>query len=132
MFHNQQINTRINNLHYLALCMVYQDDISSFEELLQIDESVTIHSRNLQFLATEMYKVMRGIGPAFMEEMFAKKPNAHTENVSANTRSKSTFYNTANSKKINIRMETLRCLSKSLGHDSYQIKDQTVVLSGPM
>ena len=52
--------------------MVYQDGISSFEELLQKDGSVKIHHRNFQFLATEMYKVTKGIGPAFMKEIFAK------------------------------------------------------------
>ena len=55
-FHNRQINTRINNIQYCALQMVYQDEISSFDELLQKDWSVKIHHRNLQFLATEMYK----------------------------------------------------------------------------
>ena len=109
MFHNRQINTRINNLHYRALRMVYQDEISSFEELLQKDGSVTIHHRNLQFLATEMYKVAKGMGPAFMEEIFMKNPNAHSEDASANTRFKSFFYNTANPKKVNSGLETLRC-----------------------
>ena len=53
--------------------MVYHDEISSFEELLQKDGSVKIRHRNLQFLATEMYKVTKGIGPAFMKD-FCKKP----------------------------------------------------------
>ena len=34
MFHNRQLNTRINNLHYRVLRMVYQDQVTSFEELL--------------------------------------------------------------------------------------------------
>ena len=42
MFHNRQINARINNQHYHALRMVYQDEISSFEELFQKDGSVII------------------------------------------------------------------------------------------
>ena len=60
MFHSREINTRINNLHFRALRMVYQDENSSFEELLKRNYSVTIHHRNLQFLAIEMYKVMKG------------------------------------------------------------------------
>ena len=54
MCHSRQLNTRINNLHYRALRLVYQDENSSFEELLQKDGSVTIHHRNLQFLAIEI------------------------------------------------------------------------------
>ena len=41
--------------------MVYNDDTSTFEELLDKDGSVTIHHRNLQLLATEMYKLKNGI-----------------------------------------------------------------------
>ena len=35
MFYNRNINTRIN--HFRALCMVYRDETSSFEELLKKD-----------------------------------------------------------------------------------------------
>ena len=51
------INMKINKLHYRALRMIYLDETSTFEELLEKDGSVTIHHRNLQFLATEMFKV---------------------------------------------------------------------------
>ena len=68
--------------------MVYQDEISSFIELLQKDRSVRNHHRNLQYLATEMYKVTKGIGLAFMKEIFAKNPYAYTEDASAHTRFK--------------------------------------------
>ena len=114
MFHNRQINARINNLHYRALRMVYQDEISSFEEHLQKDGYVRIHHRNLQLMAIVMYKVAKGIGPAFMQEIFEKHPNAFTENVSAHIRFKSVFYNTANPKKVNSGLETLRCFGPNV------------------
>ena len=85
MFHNRQINTRINNLHYRALRMIYLDNISSYEELLRKDGSVTIHQRNLQFLAVEMFNVDKDMAPAIMREIFAKNDNACTSNVSSNT-----------------------------------------------
>ena len=56
MFHNRKINNRINNLHCRALHITYLDETSSFEDLLRKDGSVAIHHRNLQFLATEMFK----------------------------------------------------------------------------
>ena len=111
--------------------MVHQDDISSFEELLQKDASVTTHHRNLQFLATVMYKVMKGIGPAFMEEIFAKKPKRTHDNACANTRLKSTFYSTANPKKVNSGMETLRCLDPNVW-DTIPIKLRPVVDTLPL
>ena len=35
---------------------MYKNDNATFEELLKIDNSVTVHLKNLQKLATEMYK----------------------------------------------------------------------------
>ena len=55
--------TKINKLYYRALRMIYLDETSTFEELLEKDGSVTIHHRNLQFLATEMFKVTQGMDP---------------------------------------------------------------------
>ena len=34
MFHNRTLNNRINKIHERALCMVYNDNISTFDELL--------------------------------------------------------------------------------------------------
>ena len=41
-----------------------------FLELLNIDKSVTIHQRNLQYLLIEIYKVKKGISPTIMNEIF--------------------------------------------------------------
>ena len=49
---------------------VYDDRQSTFEELLNIDKSVTIHHRNLQVLATELYKVHHGLAPELMSDIF--------------------------------------------------------------
>ena len=57
MFINRGTNHRINRLQERSLRILYKDDISAFEELLQQDNSVTIHRQNIQVLATEMYKV---------------------------------------------------------------------------
>ena len=110
MFYNRQLNTKINNLHYRALRIAYNDEISSFEELLTKDGSVKIHHRNLQFLAIEMFKVLKEVGPVFMSDVFPKHQNTNNENVSCNTRSKSCFYNTSNPKTVSYGLETLRCL----------------------
>ena len=57
MFHSREINNKINKLHERALRLVYSDHISTFDELLLKDESLTVHHRNLQKLAIEMYKI---------------------------------------------------------------------------
>ena len=72
MFHSRKLNSRINTLHERALRIVYQDYVSSFTELLEKDKSTTIHNRNIQLLATELFKVKNGLSPAFMNEVFVE------------------------------------------------------------
>ena len=50
MFHSRILNEKINKLHERALRLVYKDDTLTFQQLLQKDNSVTIHERNNQKL----------------------------------------------------------------------------------
>ena len=58
MFHSKKSNSRVNKLHERALRIAYQDYTSSFTELLEQYNSTTIHNRNFQLLATELFKVI--------------------------------------------------------------------------
>ena len=73
MFCSRKLNNRINRIHERALRTVYSDQSSSFDELLQKDGSVTIHVRNLQNLAVEIYKVVNDLAPEIMKEVFPIK-----------------------------------------------------------
>ena len=73
MFHDRTINRRINRLHERALRLVYNDQTSSFEELLKEDKSCTIHQRNIQTLALEIYKTKNNLNPKFMKDIFVEK-----------------------------------------------------------
>ena len=70
MCHSRTLNNKINKLHERALRLVYDDRQSTFEELLNIDKSVTIHHRNLQVLATELYKVHHRLAPERLNIIF--------------------------------------------------------------
>ena len=70
MFHNRTLDHKINHLHERALRMVYKNDLLTFEELLIKDGSVSIHHRNIQFLAIELYKSKNNLSPACMNEVF--------------------------------------------------------------
>ena len=74
MFHNRTLNNRINKLQKRALCLVHNDKTSSFYELLQKDNSFTIHPRSIQKLALEVYRVKHRIAPKIMYELF-NEPN---------------------------------------------------------
>ena len=75
MFHSRMLNNRINNLHERTLRLVYKDNSSSFAQLLERDKSFSIHSRNLQKLAIEMFKVKNNLSPSFMHSIFPATEN---------------------------------------------------------
>jgi len=79
MFHSRALNNKINKLHKRALRLVYKNNNLSFEELLIIDKSFTIHERNLQRLATEMFKIKNNLSPSFMKSIFP--PSTHSYNL---------------------------------------------------
>ena len=80
MCHSRTLNTKINKLHERALRVVYKDDTLSFDQLLEIDGSFTIHERNLQKLATEMYKVKNNISPTPVRDIFKPSTELNLRN----------------------------------------------------
>ena len=66
MFHSRTINNKINRLHERALRIVYSDFKSSFEGLLMKDNSFSIHERNIQSLAIEIYKFLNVLSSSFL------------------------------------------------------------------
>ena len=73
MFHSRQLNNRINKIHERALRIVHNDFGSTFNELLLKDNSVSIHNRNIQALAIELYKIKNDISPEIMKDDFPLK-----------------------------------------------------------
>ena len=63
--------------------LIYEDKTSSFEELLEQEKSVLIHTMNLQILVTKMFKMYRGVLPPIFTELFRRRDY--------NLRSNSTF-----------------------------------------
>ena len=72
MLHDRGFNNKINRIHKRSLTTVYGDNKSSFKELLWKDKSVKIH-KNLQVLATEIYKVKHGLSPQIIKNVFELK-----------------------------------------------------------
>ena len=75
MCHSRLMNNKINRRSEKCLRIAYSDKTLSFEELLDRDTSVTIHTRNLQALATEMFKVYRNLSPNIVVEIFPVRRN---------------------------------------------------------
>ena len=101
MFHNRTLNNKINKLHERALRLVYKNDNCTFQELLEMDNAVTIHDRNLQRLATEMFKVKNEISPLPIQELFEEHINYH--NLRSNR-----FWEISKVRTVNYGTETMR------------------------
>ena len=85
MFCSRKNNNKINYIHERALRIVYEDFTNTFDFLLRKDKSVSIHHRNIQKVATEMFKVKNGLSPKIMSDIFTLREKH------LNTRSKSDF-----------------------------------------
>ena len=108
MFYDRGLNTKINALHYRALKIIYRENELSFEELLRKDGSVTIHHKNIQFLAIEMYKEKQGIAPPpFMKDIFGLKTMSD-DHISSRLRNSTIFYNHSNPRTVRYGLESLR------------------------
>ena len=85
MFCRRNLNNRINHLHERSLRIVHNGYESSFRELLELDNSVSIHHRNIRFLAIELFKVKNGFSNQIMSELFDLR------NIEYNLRSQTDF-----------------------------------------
>ena len=98
MFCSRNMNRKINHIHERALRLVYLDYTSSFEDLLKKDGTVSIHHRNIQLVAIEMFKVKNGLNIEIMQSLF---------NLNQNDASKKSFFipnvNTEYKRKDSIR-----------------------------
>ena len=79
-----------------ALRLVYQNNKLTFDDLLKLDNSVTKHQRNLQILATEIFKVKNSLAPEIMTEVFEiKEPHYNLRSEASHFKRenvKSTYY----------------------------------------
>ena len=65
-------NKKINRVHYKFLKMLYDDDTSTYEQLLDKYDEFTVHQRNIQQLMIEMYKVKNDLGPSLLNDIFKR------------------------------------------------------------
>ena len=108
MFCSRTLNARINKLQERSLRILYKDDVSTFEELLDQDGSITVHDQNIKLLATEMFKVKNDIKPNVLGEFITNREMRY------NTRNPSDFLrDKANTTTYGI--ESIRILGPKLG-----------------
>ena len=57
--------------------IIYNNKTSAFKELLENDNSVSIHFTNIQALEVESYKVANEMSPEIMNEIFQLREKSH-------------------------------------------------------
>ena len=72
MFHSRTLNNRINSLQERCLRLVYNDNISSFNELLAKDGSICFHHRNIHVLDIKLFKLKNDFSPDFLNQVFER------------------------------------------------------------
>ena len=77
MFHSQALNSKVNRLHENCLRIIYSDETSTFNQLIEKVSSVCMHDRNIQALANKIYKVAKGIYPLTMNEIFQLREESY-------------------------------------------------------
>ena len=60
------MNTKINRIHERALRIVYDDNVSTFEDLL-------VNSGSIQNIAIEVYKALHNLSSVLMSDLFSFK-----------------------------------------------------------
>ena len=88
MCYRRSVNNKINRLHERCLRIVYSDSMSSFEDLLHKDRSVSVHVKNIKTHSIEMFKVSNKLTIPLMNETFVKR------NIAYNLRKPSEFVRT--------------------------------------
>ena len=85
MFHSRTLNNRIHKIHERAMRLVYDDNVSTFEELLNKDNCFNIHEINIQTLGIEVCKVVNYISPVLMTQVCPHKesPKYCSKNIFA-------------------------------------------------
>ena len=70
MLRSRTLNNKTNHIHERAFRTVYYDYNSSSYELLDKNDTFTIHQENVQNLGIEIYKYLLGLSPAILNEVF--------------------------------------------------------------
>ena len=72
MLHSRQSNNETKHLHERCLRLIHNDKLSSYEEILENDGSVSIHHKNIQNLAIEMFQIKHGQSPEIVSDIFTQ------------------------------------------------------------
>ena len=77
MFAGKTLINKICKIHHRTLQVVYNEYNKSYQELLQLNNIVSIHQTHLQYLALEVFKSLMHLNPEIMWSYFNEKPTTY-------------------------------------------------------
>jgi hypothetical protein len=78
LFCGKKNATKLEKLQERALRFVYRDFKSSYFELLQRGNFLSLSTLRLRYLAIEMYKCVHGINPPYLNELFQLRTSSYS------------------------------------------------------
>ena len=96
-----------NHLHERDLRIFYKDYTSSFEDLFK-DKSVTIHHRNIQSLAIELFKVKQNLSNSMFNVIYFRP-----RSISYNLRPQTNFIK-SNASTSQYGLNSMRCFASKV------------------
>ena len=74
MFAGKTLIAKFCKIHHITLQIVYDDFNKSYDELLELNNDLSVHQRHLRYLAIEVLKSIMYLNPQFMRSYFEEKP----------------------------------------------------------
>ena len=65
--------SKLERLQHRALKLIYQDSVSSYEDLLNRANLPTLEIRRLQQVAIMTFKIIHGLAPSYLSHLITKK-----------------------------------------------------------
>ena len=75
MFTSQYLNNALNSIHERALRLIYNDYELPFDRILEDNKEKSIHQKNTELLAIEIYKFQPGLIAQIMNDLFVTREN---------------------------------------------------------
>ena len=79
MFCSRTLNNMINKLHERSLRIILNDYSSNFNILLENNNDISNHHRNIQALLIEVFKMKNELAPPIMESILNKRFNTYNQ-----------------------------------------------------
>ena len=72
MLHSRQNNNKLKHLHVRCLRLIHNYKLSSYEELLEKDGSVSINHKNILSVVIEMFQIKHEQSPEIVKDICAQ------------------------------------------------------------